>query len=127
MKITIKAHQLQLEQVTITNMERRLRFTLTRFGNSINRVNVRLTDLNGPKGGIDKECLIVVKLQKGGEVVVQGSGKDCGATLYYCVDRIGRAVDRELTRYRRAPINKKRRMLNVEKEVSLEEELNDIP
>jgi len=76
---------------------------------------------------IDKECLIVVKLQKGGEVVVQGSGMDCSVTLNYCADRIGRAVGRELTRYRRAPIRKIRRMQNVEKEVSLNEELNDIP
>lgn len=76
---------------------------------------------------IDKECLIVVKLRKGGEVVVQGSGMDCSATLNYCADRIGRAVDRKLSRYRRAPIRKIRRMQNVEKEVSLNEELNDIP
>ena len=126
MKITIKSHQLQLDQETSISMERRLRFALSRFGDSINRVTVRLTDLNGPKGGIDKECLIVVKLQKGGEVIVQGSGMDCNATLNYCADRIGRAVDRELTRYRRAPIRKMRRMQNVEKEVSLDEELNDI-
>lgn len=127
MKITIKAHQLQLDQETSTSMERRLRFALGRFGSSINRVNVRLTDLNGLKGGIDKECLIVVKLRKGGEVVVQGSGKDCSETLNYCADRIGRAVDRELTRYRKAPIRKMRRKQNVEKEVSLDEELNDTP
>lgn len=127
MKITIKAHQLQLDQETSTNMERRLRFALGRFGDSINRVTVRLTDLNGPKGGIDKECLIVVKLQKGGEVIVQGSGMDCSATLNYCADRIGRAVDRELSRNRKAPIRKMRRTQIVKQEVVHDEQQNDKP
>jgi len=125
MKITIKAHQLKLDQETMTSMERRLRLALGRFGNSIKRVTVRLTDLNGPKGGIDKECLIVAKLQKGGEVVVRGSGMNCSTTLNYCADRIGRAVDRELTRHRETPIRKIRRMQNVEKEISLDEEFNE--
>ena len=114
MRITIKVHRLQLAQEMITTMERRLRLTLGRFVGSINRVTVRLTDINGPKGGIDKECLIVVKLRKGGEVVVQGIGKNCSATLHYCADRIGRAVGRELSRNRRTPIRKMRRMQNIE-------------
>lgn len=127
MKITIKAHQLQLEQVTITNMERRLRFALGRFGDSINRVAVRLTDLNGSKVGIDKECLIVAKLQKGGEIIVQGNGMDCSATLNYCADRIGRAVDRELSRNRKDLIHKMPRTQIVKQEVVHNEQKNDKP
>ncbi|OEU50968.1 MAG: hypothetical protein BA866_03765 [Desulfobulbaceae bacterium S5133MH15] len=115
MKTTIKAHHLRLDQKTNSAMERRLRFALGRFGASINEVTVRLTDLNGPKGGIDKECLIVVKLRKGGKVIVQGSGKDCTATLNYCADRIGRAVERELSRNRKAPIRRMRRVKKTEK------------
>jgi hypothetical protein len=122
MKIIIKSHQLQLDQETSTSMERRLRFALGRFGSSINRVTVRLTDINGPKGGIDKECLIVVTLRKGGEIVVQGSGMNCSATLNYCAGRVSRAVDRELARYRRDPIRKMRRLQNIEQEIALGEE-----
>ncbi len=102
MKITIKAHPLQLDQKISTTLERRLRFALGRFGDSINGVAVSLTDLNEPKGGILKECLITVNLRKGGEVIVQGSGKDCSVTLNYCADRIGRAVERELSKNRKA-------------------------
>ena len=125
MKFSIKSHHVKLDEKTNDTMKRRLRFALGRFGDSINEVTVRLADLNGPKGGVDKECLIVVKLRKGGDVIVQGSGKDYTATLNYCADRIGRAVERELSKNRKAPIRRIRRMKNTEQEDSPDEELND--
>ena len=33
--------------------QRRLHFALDRYGNRIGRVTVRITDLNGPRGGIE--------------------------------------------------------------------------
>ncbi len=125
MKIIIKTHRLKLDQKSIVAMERRLRFALGRFGDSINEVTVRLTDLNGPKGGVDKNCLIVVKMRKGGEIIVQGSGKDCVVTLNYCADRIGRAVERDLSRNRKAPIRRMRRIQKTEVEDISDGELRD--
>ena len=122
MQINIKGRQVQLQDETIKNMKRRLLFSLSRFGHAIQGVTVQLTDINGPKGGHDKECLIVVKLQKGGKVVVQGSGIDCDLTLNHCADRIGRTVDRELTRRRNAPIRKMRRAMRAEKDIALDGE-----
>ena len=120
MQINIKGRQVQLQEETLNKMERRLRFSLSRFGHAIQDVTVQLTDINGPKGGHDKECLIVVKLQKGGKIVVQGNGIDCDLALNNCADRISRAVGRELTRRRRTPIRKMRRVMRAEKEFPLD-------
>ncbi len=125
MKISIKAHRLKIDKQVNAAMERRLRFALGRFGASVKEVKVRLTDLNGPKGGVDKECLIVVRLQRGGEVVVQGSGKDCIATLNYCADRISRAVERDLSRNRTTPIRRMRRRQGADQEAVLDGDLSD--
>ncbi len=122
MQININSRQVQLQDETIKEMKRRLLFSLSRFGHAIQGVTVQLTDINGPKGGHDKECLIVVKLQKGGKVVVRGSGIDCGVALNHCADRIGRTVDRELTRRRKAPIRKMRREMRVEKDPAFDGE-----
>ncbi|HEB68140.1 MAG TPA: HPF/RaiA family ribosome-associated protein [Desulfobulbus sp.] len=122
MQINIKGRQVRLQDETIKSMKRRLRFSLSRFGHAIQGVTVQLTDINGPKGGHDKECLIIVNLQKGGKVVVQGNGTDCDLALNHCADRIGRTVDRELTRRRTSPIRKMRRQMRAEKDVALNDE-----
>ena len=122
MQITINGNKTHLEEATTLRMERRLYFALGRFGNAINRISVRLTDINGPKGGPDKHCLIVVKLRKGGEIVVQGKGLKSDMALNHCADRISRAVDRELSRRRRTPIRKMRRLQNAERAAVLESE-----
>lgn len=127
MHITIKVHQTQLDQEATLRMERRLHLALGRFGNDIDRVSARLTDINGPKGGPDKQCLIYIKLTKGGEIVIKGKGVDNGSALNYCADRISRAVDRELSRRWRAPIRRVRRVQNAEMAAILEneEKIND--
>ncbi len=109
MNIRIKVHRLELSRELRSTMERRICFALGRFGEAIRDVTVRLTDLNGPKGGIDKECLMVVKLRYGGEVLVQSNGKESMAALNYCADRMGRSVERELSRNQKIFIRKNRR------------------
>ncbi len=49
-------------------------FTLSRFARSIDRVLVRLDDVNGPRGGVDKICRTIVSLRSGGTVVAEGKG-----------------------------------------------------
>ena len=51
------------------HIERRLRFALARFGNRVERVIVFLQDRNGPKGGIDKVCRILAKVQGCGSMM----------------------------------------------------------
>ncbi len=114
MQITIKAHQTQLNQEDSLRMERRLHFALGRFSDGIERVRIRLTDCNGPKGGPDKECLIVVKLRKGGEIIVKGKGMNNGLALNLCADRVSRAVDRKLSRRWRTPVHRIRRVPDTE-------------
>lgn len=120
MKINIKGCQVRLQKETINKLKRRLRFSLSRFGHVINGITVRLTDINGPKGGRDKDCLLVVKLRQGGEIVVRGNGVDCVAALYHCADRSSHTVGRELSRRRMTPIRKMRRIQSSENSGALD-------
>src|SRR5437879_9407582 len=47
-------------------IERRLRSSLSRFGGRVGRVRVRITDVNGPRGGPDKSCHISAELLPSG-------------------------------------------------------------
>lgn len=44
-----------------------------RYDRYIRRVNVVVTDINGPKGGVDKQCRCVVHLKRMAPIVIQDS------------------------------------------------------
>ena len=79
---------------------RRLRFGLTRHGDRIQRVVVRLGDENGPRGGVDKFCRIQVYLIDAPVVVIQDIGPDLYAVIDRAADRAGRLVVKHLDRSR---------------------------
>jgi len=80
---------------------RRLHFALGRFAPRISRLTVRLTDVNGPRGGVDKRCRITAELTPRGEVAIEGMGDDPVSLAADAAKRIGRAVRRELERRRK--------------------------
>ncbi len=84
----------------VAHVERRLRFALSGFSGRIRRVDVFLADENGPRGGIDKTCRIVVRLRDGGDVVAEVSDVDWVIAVDRATTRIGHTTGRELSRQR---------------------------
>ena len=80
--------------------ERRLGFALGRFGHQVGQVAVHLSDVNGPRGGVDKRCRVVVELLGHDPVVVEEADTDLDALVDRAADRVGRAVARRLVRTR---------------------------
>jgi hypothetical protein len=50
--------------------ERRVRFVLRRLSQRVTRADVQFSDVNGPRGGVDKRCQIELRAAGGGAVVV---------------------------------------------------------
>lgn len=74
---------------------RRLEFALGRFANRVRSLRVRLTDVNGPRGGLDKKCLITVRLTRPRRVIViEDVDADERAAVSRTVERLARAVSR---------------------------------
>lgn len=84
----------------VDHVDRRLHFALARFGPRIARATVALEDANGPRGGVDKTCRIVVRLRSGGDVVASVDDVDWHAAVDRATTRIGQSVGREVTRSR---------------------------
>lgn len=55
---------------------------------------MRLTDVNGPRGGIDKHCVIEVR----GPALVPIVIRERDADLYAAIDRAAERVDRTVAR-----------------------------
>lgn len=86
------------------HLERRLQFALNRFADRIAGVTVRISDVNGPRGGIDKRCAIVVALLPQGAARIESAGDEPFALAARAAKRAGRAVQRPLGRRRRTRV-----------------------
>ena len=95
-----------MTEALLAHVERRLRFALSRFGPKIRQAAVKLTDLNGPRGGLDKQCQITVTLSPSGKVRVEATAAALHTAIDLVFQRLERSVTRELERrraeYRRA-------------------------
>jgi ribosome-associated translation inhibitor RaiA len=81
-------------------VERRLSFALSRFGGRVRAVSVRLVDLNGPRGGIDKRCSMQARLAPRGSVRVEHTDSQLPAAVDRAATRLAQAVARALERRR---------------------------
>lgn len=82
------------------HLDRRLQFALARFGGRVEKVTVFLHDRNGPKGGIDKVCRILAKVQGCGMLIAAVVDSDWIAAVDRATSRIGHTVSRQVSRLR---------------------------
>jgi ribosome-associated translation inhibitor RaiA len=90
--------------------KRRLRFVLRRLLQFVPRADVRLTDVNGPRGGVDKRCQLELRTDRSGTVVVSAVANDWRAALDEALARAARHQRRmwhrgESARRPRAPLD----------------------
>jgi hypothetical protein len=60
MSVWVRSRGFELTDALRAHAERRLRYALGRFRMRLRSVILRLDDVNGPRGGNDKRCQIVV-------------------------------------------------------------------
>ena len=100
MRLMIYARKVTMSQTLQDYIERRLGFALGRFGNRIDRVTVRLEDLNGPRGGVDKRCRIEACVVRSGKLQVEVMDAEIEPAVDRAADRIARRVNNDLDRSR---------------------------
>lgn len=100
MQINIQAQNFPLTSALRGHVERRLGFALSTRDNHIQRVMVRLSDINGPRGGEDKCCRIQIILPHLPDVVIEDTMENLYCAIDRASDRAGRTVGRRLARQR---------------------------
>jgi len=78
--------------------ERRVRFVLRRLGWLVPRAEVQMSDVNGPRGGIDKRCQVELRTQGAGSVVVAAVAGDWRTALDNALARAARFLIRHWSR-----------------------------
>lgn len=79
---------------------RRVRLELDRFAADVSSVVVRLRDMNGPKGGVDKRCHVTVHGRSISPVRIDAVSSDARSALESAMERAARSVAREVERTR---------------------------
>ncbi|MHB1201210.1 MAG: HPF/RaiA family ribosome-associated protein [Polaromonas sp.] len=71
---------------------RRVRFAMRRLTWLVPRVRVQLSDLNGPRGGIDKRCQVELMTNNTDSVVITSIARDWHSALRSALSRAARAL-----------------------------------
>ncbi len=96
MRMRVVAHGIELSNDMKAFIRRRMQFNLGRFQERIKSLTVRLADMNGPRGGIDKCCDIRVDAGFRQPVIVSERQATAHAAVALAMDRVERAVKRQL-------------------------------
>lgn len=103
MRIDIKASGFELTEGLREHTVRRLQFALGWANHDVRAVTVRLSDINGPRGGKDKRCRIQVPFAGTPNVVIEDTEADLYVAIDRAAERAERAVVRRLERLRGFP------------------------
>lgn len=68
----------------------RVRFALRRLKALVPRAKVQFSDVNGPRGGIDKRCQVELKADSAGTVVIASLARDWRTALDRSIARATR-------------------------------------
>ncbi|HEY0061089.1 MAG TPA: HPF/RaiA family ribosome-associated protein [Telluria sp.] len=94
MRIVIQANGFVLTAALRNYTEQRLTQALGWTQARLSKLAVSLSDINGPRGGIDKRCKIQLQLSGGAAVVIE----DTEADLYHAIDRASGRAEQALAR-----------------------------
>jgi ribosome hibernation promoting factor len=96
MKIEIRARRFSLTDGLRQHVVRRIEYALRSYRVWVDRVEVQLGDVNGPRGGADKFCHVVVRLPSLPALVIRDLGVDLYAVISSAAERAGRTVGRRM-------------------------------
>lgn len=98
MRILLKSLGFHIGESLQHYVTRRLQAALSHWSDRLGRVVVRISDENGPRGGLDKACSIQLDLPRREPVLVTAVSSDYYSAVDLAVRRAGRVASRTFNR-----------------------------
>ena len=92
MRVSIRPRSMTADENLRSRIDHCLQTTLDPVRGYLQGVDVYLTDVNGPRGGPDKQCRVVAYLPAGRPVVVSHTGRDPVAAVARAAARCRQSV-----------------------------------
>lgn len=100
----------QLRSVAV----QRLNFVMRRVRWLVPQASVKLSDVNGPRGGIDKRCQVALRTEGAGTVVITALARNWHGALEAALARASRTLLRNWQRARQPVRGRSTRALGLE-------------
>ena len=97
MQIIFESRDADGSQMRDLSVER-VRFALRRLTALVPRAKVQFSDVNGPRGGVDKRCQVELKTETAGTVVIASLAHDWRTALDRSLTRATRVLTRSVQR-----------------------------
>lgn len=110
MQIQIHAQSFALTDGLREHVAWRAAYATNYSRDAVSRLVVHLSDINGPRGGVDKCCRVEARLKGAQSLVVEDIQSDLYVAIDRAFERIGRSLHRQVMRRRRVvPVSLARR------------------
>ncbi|MEQ9459598.1 MAG: HPF/RaiA family ribosome-associated protein [Phycisphaeraceae bacterium] len=113
MNVHVHALNIDHSETLKNHVQSRISTALERFGKRVRKVIVRLSDLNGPRGGHDMYCQMQVDVMGCGLLIVEQTDTDVYHAVDQAADRIKRNVKRAINKKRDASARRNARMASA--------------
>lgn len=100
MQIDIQSQGFSLTPALSGYADNRINYALRFASDRITRLIVRLSDINGVRGGKDKRCLVELRLKGAPGIVVEDVEEDLYAAIDRATERARRALVRKIDQAR---------------------------
>ena len=112
MNINTRAQDFELTRAIDQFARDQLRAALARIDEDIVAVDIYMKDANGPRGGVDKQVLIRVRLRNRQQIALVTMHEDMYAAIMKGIKRTKRAVRRQMRKSRHFEKQRMRELLN---------------
>ncbi len=98
MKLDINFRNMRGSGDLISYIDHRLSFAFSRIRHKIESVSITLTDINGPKAGVDKQCRVIIRPIGLKQIVVTEKRDDILSAVDRSIARSSQSLFRKLKR-----------------------------
>lgn len=102
LQLQIHCANVEVDPENLDDVRRAVTMAIDRFEHLLVRTEITLRDINGPRGGIDKQCQIRLRLHSRGDIVVRAEGIAFEQAADVACSKIRNAIAKRAQRQHRA-------------------------
>lgn len=110
MNIQVKFRNVKINSAAIKQVRNRLSSAFARTKDTIQSVSIIVSDVNGPKGGADKLCRILIKSAQLPDIVITENQSSISAAIDRCIARARQSLSRKLKRNNKQSLHQRKKL-----------------